>query len=59
MQEKIEDGRFGTTPVLLQSIFTILVAVLFLRFGYAVGNVQSVWEFWLHFFRKCQLKERD
>ncbi len=30
---------FGTAPVFLASISTILGAVLFLRFGYAVGNV--------------------
>jgi amino acid transporter len=31
--------RFGTAPVFLTAISTILGAVLFLRFGYAVGNV--------------------
>jgi len=30
---------FGTSPVFLASISTILGAVMFLRFGYAVGNV--------------------
>ena len=30
---------FGTAPVFLASICTILGAILFLRFGYAVGNV--------------------
>ncbi|MDT8341061.1 MAG: hypothetical protein RQ751_06070 [Longimicrobiales bacterium] len=30
---------FGTAPVFLASISTILGAVMFLRFGYAVGNV--------------------
>ena len=30
---------FGTMPVFLASISTILGAVLFLRFGYAVGHV--------------------
>ena len=30
---------FGTAPVFLASISTILGAVLFLRFGYAVGHV--------------------
>jgi amino acid transporter len=30
---------FGTTPVFLAAISTILGAVMFLRFGYAVGNV--------------------
>jgi amino acid transporter len=32
-------GQFGTTPVFMASISTILGAILFLRFGYAVGNV--------------------
>ncbi len=31
--------QFGTAPVFLTAISTILGAVLFLRFGYAVGNV--------------------
>ena len=30
---------FGTAPVFLTSICTILGAILFLRFGYAVGHV--------------------
>lgn len=30
---------FGTSPVFLASISTILGAILFIRFGYAVGNV--------------------
>ena len=30
---------FGTAPIFLTSITTILGAILFLRFGYAVGNV--------------------
>ena len=32
-------GQFGTTPVFMASICTILGAILFLRFGYAVGHV--------------------
>lgn len=32
-------GKFGTAPVFLTAISTILGAVMFLRFGYAVGNV--------------------
>lgn len=32
-------GRFGTLPVFLTAISTILGAILFLRFGYAVGNL--------------------
>ena len=35
-----QDGHgFGTAPVFLTSICTILGAILFLRFGYAVGHV--------------------
>lgn len=37
---KSEKGHeFGTAPVFLAAISTILGAILFLRFGYAVGNV--------------------
>jgi len=32
-------GKFGVTPVFLTALSTILGAVMFLRFGYAVGNV--------------------
>jgi amino acid transporter len=32
-------AKFGTAPVFLTAISTILGAVMFLRFGYAVGNV--------------------
>lgn len=32
-------NEFGTMPVFLASICTILGAILFLRFGYAVGNL--------------------
>jgi len=32
-------GRFGTLPVFFTAISTILGAILFLRFGYAVGNL--------------------
>jgi len=32
-------GKFGTAPVFLTAISTILGAVMFLRFGYAVGSV--------------------
>ena len=41
MPLKISDskGKFGTAPVFMASISTILGAILFLRFGYAVGNV--------------------
>jgi len=38
--QEIDRGHgFGTAPVFLASISTILGAVLFLRFGYAVGHV--------------------
>ena len=38
--EPSESGHgFGTAPVFLASISTILGAILFLRFGYAVGHV--------------------
>ncbi len=38
--ETNNDGHgFGTTPVFLAAISTILGAILFLRFGYAVGNL--------------------
>ncbi len=36
---KESHAQFGTTPVFMASISTILGAILFLRFGYAVGNV--------------------
>ena len=41
MARKLKEyrGQFGTTPVFMASIGTILGAILFLRFGYAVGNV--------------------
>ena len=31
--------KFGTLPVFLTAISTILGAIMFLRFGWAVGNV--------------------
>ncbi|MCZ4693192.1 amino acid permease [Ancylomarina euxinus] len=39
MQEGLEKRKFGTAPVFFTAISTILGAVLFLRFGYAVGNL--------------------
>jgi len=33
---------FGTAPVFLAAVSTILGAILFLRFGYAVGHVGSL-----------------
>ena len=39
MQEGVENRKFGMAPVFFTAISTILGAVLFLRFGYAVGNV--------------------
>ncbi len=38
-EEKTSGHGFGTTPVFLAAISTILGAVLFLRFSYAVGHV--------------------
>ena len=35
----IKERKFGTAPVFFTAISTILGAVMFLRFGYAVGNV--------------------
>lgn len=32
-------NKFGTAPVFLTAISTILGAIMFLRFGYAVGNI--------------------
>ena len=37
--EQTRGHGFGTSPVFLASVSTILGAVMFLRFGYAVGNV--------------------
>ncbi len=34
-----EKNKFGTAPVFLTAISTILGAIMFLRFGYAVGSV--------------------
>tara|TARA_R110001583_G_scaffold19334_5_gene75718 strand:+ start:15008 stop:17230 length:2223 start_codon:yes stop_codon:yes gene_type:complete len=39
MKEGVEKRKFGTAPVFFTAISTILGAVLFLRFGYAVGNL--------------------
>ncbi len=35
----VTKNKFGTLPVFLTAISTILGAIMFLRFGYAVGNV--------------------
>ena len=35
----IKSGGFGTMPVFMTALSTILGAILFLRFGWAVGNV--------------------
>ncbi len=40
--EEAPGHGFGTGPVFLASISTILGAIMFLRFGYAVGNVGLV-----------------
>ena len=39
MKENIKKTGFGTAPVFFTAISTILGAIMFLRFGYAVGNV--------------------
>ena len=39
MESEIQKRRFGTAPVFITAIQTILGAVLFLRFGYAVGTL--------------------
>jgi solute carrier family 12 sodium/potassium/chloride transporter 2 len=39
MSETASTQKFGTLPVFLTSISTILGAILFLRFGWAVGHV--------------------
>jgi amino acid transporter len=41
MSPALQPGKanFGTAPVFLTAIATILGAILFLRFGYAVGSV--------------------
>ena len=39
MQEQVNRKKFGTAPVFFTAISTILGAVMFLRFGFAVGNV--------------------
>ncbi|WP_445386156.1 hypothetical protein ACT6NV_04955 [Robiginitalea sp. IMCC44478] len=36
---KIQKAKFGTLPVFLTAISTILGAIMFLRFGFAVGSV--------------------
>jgi amino acid transporter len=39
LSQLLNKGKFGTAPVFLTAISTILGAVMFLRFGYAVGVV--------------------
>ena len=39
MQGQKEQKKFGTAPVFFTAISTILGAIMFLRFGFAVGNV--------------------
>jgi len=39
MQEGVGKRKFGTAPVFFTAISTILGAILFLRFGYAVGSL--------------------
>jgi amino acid transporter len=42
LQSESRGHGFGTAPVFLASVSTILGAIMFLRFGYAVGNVGMV-----------------
>ena len=42
MQESQGGHGWGTAPVFLASVSTILGAVMFLRFGYAVGHTGLV-----------------
>jgi len=39
MQSEVNKNQFGTSPVFLTAISTILGAILFLRFGFAVGTL--------------------
>ena len=39
MQAEKQQKKFGTAPVFFTAISTILGAIMFLRFGFAVGNV--------------------
>lgn len=39
MAHALSQKKFGTAPVFFTAISTILGAIMFLRFGYAVGNV--------------------
>lgn len=50
MDVQLRPGKasLGTAPVFLTAISTILGAVMFLRFGYAVGHVGFVGEALLH-----------
>ena len=42
MSTSTEARKFGTAPVFFTAIATILGAIMFLRFGFAVGNVSLV-----------------
>ena len=42
---KNKNANFGTFPVFITAISTILGAILFLRFGYAVGNTGLIGTF--------------
>jgi len=42
---QVKVKKFGTAPVFLTAISTILGAIMFLRFGYAVGNVSFLGAF--------------
>ena len=49
MDDEKGGHNFGTAPVFLAAICTIVGAILFLRFGYAVGNVGLVGAFLIVF----------
>ncbi|MBN1198873.1 MAG: hypothetical protein JXA23_05945, partial [Bacteroidales bacterium] len=38
-EKEVKKGGFGTSPVFFTAIATILGAILFLRFGFAVGTL--------------------
>ncbi len=42
MSNQTEVRKFGTAPVFFTAIATILGAIMFLRFGFAVGNVSLI-----------------
>jgi len=45
MKKADQPRKFGTAPVFFTAISTILGAIMFLRFGFAVGNVSLIGTF--------------